>query len=103
VTRVIEDILDVLMNTPPGNSVWGLMLCELTGLGSGSVYPALDRLLNAGWIEDWWEDPPPTDRPRRRYYAITAAGRAAYQEEVAARVARRTAWTGRALGAGGTA
>jgi PadR family transcriptional regulator PadR len=103
VTRVIEDVLEVLMTAPLGNPVWGLMLCDQTGLGSGTIYPALDRLLKAGWIEDWWEEPAPADRPRRRYYAITVGGRAAYQEEVDARAARRAAWAARALPTGGAA
>jgi PadR family transcriptional regulator PadR len=102
VTMVILDILDVLMSTPPDDPAWGLKLCEQTGHGSGTIYPALDRLLKAKWIEDRWEDPQPADRPRRRYYAITADGRAAYQGAVAARAARRTAWSSRALRVGGT-
>jgi PadR family transcriptional regulator PadR len=103
VTMVIMDILDVLMNAPPDNPAWGLQICEQTGHGTGTVYPALDRLLKVHWIEDRWEDPQPADRPRRRYYAITSVGRAAYQEEVAARAARRKVWTNRALRAGGAA
>jgi PadR family transcriptional regulator, regulatory protein PadR len=103
VTMVILDILDVLMNASSDDPVWGLKLCEQTGHGTGTVYPALDRLLNAGWIEDRWEEPAPGDRPRRRYYALTSDGRAAYCETMAARTARRTAWTQPALHAGGTA
>lgn len=102
-TAVIMDVLDVLASSPPDDPVWGLRLCELTGYGSGTVYPALDRLLNAGWIEDRWEEPPPADRPRRRFYFISSAGRAAYQEAIAARAARRRAWAIPALPAGGPA
>ena len=93
VTRVVLEILEILMNAPPDDPAWGLKLCEQTAHGPSTVYPALDRLLGAHWVEDWWEEPPPEDRPRRRYYAITAAGRAAYQEEVAAQTARRAAWS----------
>lgn len=102
-TMVIMDILDVLMNAPPDDPSWGLKLCEATGHGTGTIYPALDRLLQAGWIEDRWEEPPPADRPRRRYYTVTSAGRAAYREAVAARSARRAAWARPGLRAGGTA
>jgi DNA-binding PadR family transcriptional regulator len=102
VTIVVMDILDILMNTPEDEPAWGLQLCEQTGHGPSTVYPALDRLLKVHWIEDRWEEPKPEDRPRRRYYAITSVGRAAYQEAVAARTARRTAWT-RAAHAGGAA
>ena len=50
------DILDVLTNSPPDNPAWGPQLCEQTGYGTGTIYPALDRLLQAGLIEDRWED-----------------------------------------------
>jgi PadR family transcriptional regulator len=103
VTMVIMDVLDVLMNAPPDDPAWGLKLCEQTGHGTGTIYPALDRLLQAGWIEDRWEEPPPEDRPSRRYYTITAVGREAYQEAVAARAARRAAWAQHSAHAGGVA
>lgn len=102
-TAVIMDVLDVLTSSSPDDPAWGLRLCEQTGYGTGTVYPALDRLLRVGWIEDRWEKPAPADRPRRRYYFITSAGRAAYQEAIAARAARRTAWAPRALSTGGAA
>jgi DNA-binding PadR family transcriptional regulator len=100
-TLVTMDVLDVLMNAPPDGLVWGLKLCEQTGHGTGTIYPALDRMLQAHWIEDRWEEPPPADRPRRRYYTVTAAGRTAYHQAVTARSARRTAWV--TLRAGETA
>lgn len=102
-TMVIMDVLDVLMNAPPDDQIWGLKLCEQTGHGTGTIYPALDRLMQARWIEDRWEEPPPADRPRRRYYTITSAGRAAYHEAIAAREARRMAWARPGLRAGETA
>lgn len=100
-TAVIMDVLDVLTSSPSDNPAWGLRLCEQTGHGPGTIYPALDRLLQAGWITDHWEEPPPADRPRRRYYTVTAEGRTAYHEAEAARSARRTAWV--TLRVGGTA
>jgi DNA-binding PadR family transcriptional regulator len=103
VTMVILDILDVLMNASPDHPVWGLKLCEQTGHGTGTIYPALDRMLQAHWIEDRWEEPPPADRPRRRYYTVTSDGRTAYHEAVAARSARRATWAWQGLHAGGTA
>jgi PadR family transcriptional regulator, regulatory protein PadR len=102
-TAVIMDVLDVLTSSPPDDPSWGLRFCEQTGYGTGTVYPALDRLLKVGWIEYRWEEPPPADRPRRRYYFITSAGRAAYQEAIAARAARRTAWAAHVLPTGGAA
>jgi len=102
-TAVIMDVLDVLTNSPPDDPAWGLRLCEVTGYGTGTIYPALDRLMNVGWIEDRWEDPPPRDRPARRYYFITAVGEVEYREAVAARAARRRAWSARPLQTGGAA
>jgi hypothetical protein len=92
VTLVIMDVLDVIMGAPADDPAWGLRICDATGRGSGTVYPALDRLLKAGWVEDRWEDPPPGDRPRRRLYAITSAGRAGYAAERERRVGRGLAW-----------
>jgi PadR family transcriptional regulator, regulatory protein PadR len=101
-TMIIMDILDVLMNAPSDDPAWGLRLCQQTGHGSGSIYPALERMLNAGWIEGHWEEPEPADRPPRRLYVITSDGRAAYQKEVAARAARRMTWIDPALRAEGS-
>ena len=103
VTMVIMDVLGVLMNAPPDDPVWGLRLCEQTGYGTGTIYPALDRLLNVGWIEDKWEEPPPKDRPSRRFYFVTSAGRVAYQQVCSERARRRKAWEKPALNAEGMA
>jgi len=92
VSMVVLDILDAIGSAPPDDPAWGLRLCDQTGHGSGTVFPALRKLLEAGWIADWWEEPQPADRPRRRYYALTEDGRAAYAEALAAREARRAAW-----------
>src|SRR5262249_57106299 len=91
-TAVIMDILDVLTNSPSDDPVWGLQLCEVTGYGTGTIYPALDRLLKAGWITDHWADPPPADRPPRRFYEITSTGREQYVSALRARNERRANW-----------
>jgi PadR family transcriptional regulator PadR len=91
-TSVIMDTLDALAASPPDDPAWGLRLCEQTGYGTGTVYPALNRLLKAGWIADRWEDPPPEDRPRRRYYEITSTGREAYSAALRERAQRRAGW-----------
>jgi PadR family transcriptional regulator, regulatory protein PadR len=101
-TAVIMDVLDVLTNASPDNPTWGLRLCEQTGYGTGTVYPALDRLLKAGWISDYWEDPPPADRPRRRFYQITSTGREGYTAAVRERAERRASWLRPASHPGGT-
>lgn len=92
VSLVVLDILGAIDSAPPDDPAWGLRLCEQTGYGTGTVYPALDKLLKAGWIADAWEEPQPMDRPRRRFYSLTEHGRAAWQEALAARKARRSSW-----------
>lgn len=89
---MVWDILDVLTNAPVDDPPWGFRICERTGYGTGTIYPALDRMLEAGYISDRWEDPPPSDRPRRRYYEITSTGREWFAAAVRARSERRAGW-----------
>jgi PadR family transcriptional regulator PadR len=62
---------------------YGFDIMDATGIPSGSVYPALNRLERNGFLTSRWE---PSDvahdekRPPRRYYRITAAGAEALQE-----------------------
>jgi len=39
----------------------------------GSLYPALERLLNKGWVTARWAESP--TKRQARYYTITRAGR----------------------------
>jgi DNA-binding PadR family transcriptional regulator len=58
----------------------GFDIIEATGLPSGTVYPALSRLEDAGYLRSGWEDAriaQQEKRPPRRYYAVTVAGRQA--------------------------
>jgi PadR family transcriptional regulator PadR len=92
VSMVVLDILDAIDGAPSGDSSWGLRLCEVTGYGSGTVYPALDKLLKSGWITSRWEDPQPAGRPRRRFYFLTDDGRTAHRKALAVRAVRHAAW-----------
>ena len=48
-------------------------------VGQGSLYPALQRLEEKGWVDSEWRA---TDQNRRaKYYALTAAGRRALGAE----------------------
>lgn len=98
---MIMDVLDAIMGAPSDDPAWGLRICELTEHGPGTVYPALDRLMRAGWIEDKWEDPAPADRPRRRFYTVTSVGRAGYTSSEQDRLRRRLAWAKPGMTAGG--
>jgi DNA-binding PadR family transcriptional regulator len=55
----------------------------ITGLASGTVYPALRRLEKAGFVGSRWERASiaqASQRPPRKYYEVTKSGRAALSE-----------------------
>lgn len=54
---------------------YGFDIMEVTGLPSGSVYPALRRLEAAKLIRSDWETCVASGGPERKYYKITPAGR----------------------------
>jgi DNA-binding PadR family transcriptional regulator len=59
---------------------YGFDVIAVTGLPSGTVYPALRRLEDAGYVESRWEDHRVAQRevrPVRKYYEVTASGQAA--------------------------
>ena len=51
----------------------------LLEVNQGSLYPALQRLEERGWIESEWGHTP--QKRRARYYRMTPAGRKALGEE----------------------
>ncbi len=56
---------------------YGFSVIEVTGLASGTVYPAMRRLEKAQLVSSAWEDPKIAEkeqRPPRRYYTITDEG-----------------------------
>jgi len=59
--------------------IYGFSIMEMTGLPSGTVYPAMRRLERDELIRSQWEKQSIADaeqRPPRKYYKLTAAGRA---------------------------
>lgn len=61
----------------PAQQRYGLELCDLVGLPSGTIYPILARLERVGWVDSVWEDPAAHEqagRPRRRFYRLTPDG-----------------------------
>lgn len=59
---------------------FGFDVMEVTGLPSGTVYPALRRLERDALVQSQWEpedEATANQRPARRYYEITKAGKAA--------------------------
>lgn len=63
--------------------MYGFDIMEETGLSSGTIYPALDRLETLAYARSEWEDPRVAQaekRPPRRYYRITRDGARALEE-----------------------
>jgi PadR family transcriptional regulator PadR len=58
--------------------VYGFSIMEMTGLPSGTVYPAMRRLERDELIRGHWEQQSIADaeqRPLRKYYKLTRSGR----------------------------
>jgi DNA-binding PadR family transcriptional regulator len=58
---------------------YGFDLLEQTGLTSGTVYPALERLERLGFVRSRWEDADRAHRekrPPRKYFEVTRDGKA---------------------------
>jgi PadR family transcriptional regulator PadR len=59
--------------------VYGFSVMEVTGLPSGTVYPAMRRLERDDLIRSHWEKQSVAEagqRPQRKYYRLTNTGRA---------------------------
>ena len=64
---------------------YGFDIMDVTGLPSGTVYPALRRLEQAGLVRSKWEDEDTArkeQRPTRKYYELTNGGRETLSEAV---------------------
>ena len=68
-------VLKVLLDEPLAEH-FGLEISRKAGLPTGSIYPILARLEQAGWLESAWEDIDPVvaGRRRRRYYKLSSDG-----------------------------
>lgn len=74
-TTPVRHVLEAFAHAQSGDPLWGYRLCEITTLGSGTIYPILERLEAAGHVRAYWEEPRPADRPPRRFYELTGTGR----------------------------
>ncbi len=90
VADVIQGTLDLLilkaLSLEPMHG-WGIttriqrMSQDAFQVRQGSLYPALHRCEDRGWVTSYWRT---TDNNRiARYYDLTAAGRRALGEEIA--------------------
>jgi DNA-binding PadR family transcriptional regulator len=79
ITVPVLRVLQAFLAAGGAEPLYGLELMDQTGLKSGTLYPVLARLEEAGWVTSSWEDTDPRDagRPRRRYYELTGLGQRA--------------------------
>ena len=88
--QVLQGTLDMLilktLSLTPMHG-WGLthriqqLSADALQVGQGSIYPALVRLEQRGWIDTEWRV---TENNRRaKYYRLTTAGRRALGQELA--------------------
>jgi PadR family transcriptional regulator, regulatory protein PadR len=64
---------------------YGFDIMDITGLPSGTVYPALRRLEDVGYVASKWEKHAVAQRelrPPRKYYELTDDGHAAMTQAV---------------------
>ena len=76
-TKLSHTAAMILQAISAGN-LYGFSIMEMTGLPSGTVYPAMRRLERDELIRSHWERQSIADaeqRPPRKYYKITAAGK----------------------------
>jgi DNA-binding PadR family transcriptional regulator len=65
---------------------FGFEIMQVTGLPSGTIYPALRRLESLNFVASDWEkdvNARKEGRPRRRYYTLTQTGRRQLNESEA--------------------
>jgi DNA-binding PadR family transcriptional regulator len=79
VTPATALVLEALLSA---DSVWGLQIVKDVGKKPGTVYPILDRLEAAGWIQGEWDTSLERKGPRRRYYRLLAEARPVAQDYV---------------------
>ena len=81
--RYLSYTATAILQTLANGYQYGFDIMDITGLPSGTVYPALRRLEELGYIESKWEKHQIAQRelrPPRKYYEVTGDGDAALAE-----------------------
>ena len=66
-----------ILNAVSNGYSYGFDIVDITGMPGGTVYPALRRLEEAGYLVSTWEKERVAhaeNRPRRKYYELTRPG-----------------------------
>ncbi len=75
----------VILQAVSNGYLYGFDIIDMTGVPGGTVYPALRRLEEVGYLISKWEKQSISQsepRPQRKYYELTRAGREALAEAV---------------------
>jgi PadR family transcriptional regulator PadR len=73
VTAATLDVLEALMGRD--DELYAYRIALRAGRKTRVIYPILDRLEEAGWIESRWErEEPGQPGPRRRFYQLSPGG-----------------------------
>jgi PadR family transcriptional regulator, regulatory protein PadR len=75
----------VILQAVSNGYLYGFDIIDITGLPGGTVYPALRRLEEAGYLTSQWEKSSIAQsepRPQRKYYELTRPGREVLAEAV---------------------
>jgi DNA-binding PadR family transcriptional regulator len=68
----------MILHAIHAGNIYGFSVMEMTGLPSGTVYPAMRRLERDGLIVSRWEQQRIAEaeqRPARKYYKLTRTGK----------------------------
>ncbi|MGW3459736.1 PadR family transcriptional regulator [Streptomyces olivaceoviridis] len=75
ITSATLDVMEAFLVAD--EDLHGFAVARAAGKPTGSIYPILARLEEAGWLESHWElEHPDPGRPRRRFYKLTPDGMA---------------------------
>jgi len=75
----------VILQAVANGYLYGFDIIDITGVPGGTVYPALRRLEDEGYLTSEWEEPSIAQsepRPPRKYYELTREGRELLGEAV---------------------
>ena len=78
----LTHITALILQAVDSGFVYGFSIMEMTGLPSGTVYPAMRRMEDDQLIRSRWERQEIADReqrPPRKYYQLTSAGKTALE------------------------
>ncbi|WP_051893283.1 PadR family transcriptional regulator [Streptomyces erythrochromogenes] len=73
ITSATLDVMETFLTSD--EDLHGFAVARGAGKPTGSIYPILARMEEAGWLESRWEsEHPDPGRPRRRFYKLTPDG-----------------------------